>query len=87
MNSSMFFSVVRSLDEPGHLLRGLRPVQRCVGHVVPGAMEAARGGAGLQVGHSGHARRVLRGATPTVQGEHRVWVFSLKWCCRVKHGL
>lgn len=56
-------------DQPGHLLRGLCPLQRGVGNAVSGALEEARGGAGLQVGHPGHPRRVFGGAQAAVQGE------------------
>ena len=40
-----------------------------MGDVVPGALEEERGGAGLQVGHPGHPRRVSGGAQAAVQGE------------------
>lgn len=56
-------------DQSGYLLRGFRPLQRGVGDAVPRALEEAGGGAGLQVGHPGHPRRVLGGAQATVQGE------------------
>lgn len=56
-------------DQSGYLLCGVCPLQCRVGDVVSGALEEARGRAGLQVGHSGHSCRVLRGAQATVQGE------------------
>lgn len=53
-------------DQPGHLLRGLCPFQRGVGHPVPGKVEAAGGGASIQVGDAGHAFWVDRGAPASV---------------------
>lgn len=61
-------------DQSRHLLRGFCPLQRCVGDSVPGALEEARGRAGLQVGHPGHPRRILGGAQAPVQGEEVVSV-------------
>ncbi len=64
-------------DQSGYLLCGFCPLQRCVGHAVSGALEEARGRAGLQVGHTGLPGRVLGGAKATVQGEDCciMWAF------------
>lgn len=56
-------------DEPGHLLRGVRPFQRGVGYAFPGALEAQGSRVGLQMGHPGRPLGVAGGAPATVQGE------------------
>lgn len=53
-------------DEPRHLLRGVRSLQRGVGHTLPGAVEEEGSGAGVQVGYPGHARRIPGGAPATI---------------------
>lgn len=64
-------------DQSGYLLCGFCPFQRCVGDAVSGALEEARGRAGLQMGHLGHPRWILGGAQATVQGEGGLLVMFL----------
>lgn len=74
-------------DQSGYLLCGFCPLQRCVGDIVSGALEEARGRAGLQVGNPGHPRRVFGGAQATVQGKDCYWSWSvwMKNQCCVQH--
>lgn len=64
-------------DQSGYMLCGFCPLQCCVGDAVSGALEEARGRAGLQMGHPGHPRWIPGGAQATVQGEGGLLVMFL----------
>lgn len=79
LNYLTSFSRFGLTDQPRHLLRGVCPLQRCVGDSVPGALEEARGRARLQVGNPGHPRRILGGTQAPVPGEEALSVAFLHW--------